>query len=107
MEPDRLIQVRDNELRHVQHPDEVMQADGYRTFATLQGEAVIAVPYRVQENLVHDRFFYIDDLVTPQSAHRLGRDAALLTDFFRIGADKDCERLVLDIVFIKPLGANP
>jgi len=40
---------------------------GYRLLAAYDGGLVVALSgYRIQENLVHGRFLYIDDLVTDQ-----------------------------------------
>lgn len=74
-----------------------MAADGYRVLAAWDDERVLAVAgYRVMENLIHDHFLYVDDLVTAEGHRGKGLGSALLTELSAIGVDEYCGRLVLD-----------
>ncbi|MGA0532609.1 GNAT family N-acetyltransferase [Hansschlegelia sp. KR7-227] len=74
-----------------------MATEGYRVLAAWQGDRVVALAgYRVTENLIHDRFLYVDDLVTAEDARGKGLGAALLKELSTIGVDEYCGRLVLD-----------
>jgi ribosomal protein S18 acetylase RimI-like enzyme len=105
-----------------------MATDGYRVLAAWDGERVVAVAgYRMMENLIHDHFLYVDDLVTAKGERGKGLGAALLKELSAIGVDEYCGRLVLDtattntnarrfygreglidiaIGFVKPLGVG-
>lgn len=74
-----------------------MMQDGYRLLAAWRGaEAVGIAGYRIMQNLIHDRFLYVDDLVTIPEARGSGVSAALLTKLAAIGTTEGCGRLVLD-----------
>ena len=63
-----------------------MATDGYRVLAAWEGSRVLAVAgYRVMENLIHDHFLYVDDLVTADDERGKGLGAALLTELSAIG----------------------
>ncbi|MHB0921404.1 MAG: GNAT family N-acetyltransferase, partial [Thiomonas delicata] len=60
--------------------------------------------YRVQENLVHGRFLYVDDLVTDADARRAGHGAWLLNRLKDEARLLGCEKLVLDTPLSNALG---
>ncbi len=73
------------------------RAEGYRLLAAWRGDAVVGLAgYRVQENLIHGRFLYVDDLVTAEASRRLGLGATLLDGAAAEGRRLGCRRLVLD-----------
>jgi len=79
--------------------------DGYHLAALWQEGAVVALAgYRVQENLIHGRFFYVDDLVTSATTRSQGHGACLM-DFLKAEARRlDCDRLTLDTPLDNVLG---
>lgn len=79
--------------------------DGYRLVALWQEGAVVALAgYRVQENLVHGRFFYVDDLVTSEKLRSQGH-GEMLMDFLKAEASRlGCARLALDTPLDNYLG---
>jgi ribosomal protein S18 acetylase RimI-like enzyme len=88
---------------HLRSAEEFLQQakrqgeQGYCLLAAWRGEQVLALAgYRLQENLVHGRFLYVDDLVTLESArrHRLGQQ--LLDKAADIARQQHCDKLVLD-----------
>lgn len=73
------------------------RAAGYRILAAWRADVPIGLAgYRLEENLIHGRFIYVDDLVTADSErrHRIGARLldAVATEGHRLG----CGRLVLD-----------
>jgi len=76
---------------------EAMANAGYRVLAAWRQNQVVAVAgYRVNENLIHGRFLYVDDLVTAPDDRGKGLGACLLKELIRIGVNENCRRLVLD-----------
>ncbi|TCK19764.1 acetyltransferase (GNAT) family protein [Ancylobacter aquaticus] len=74
-----------------------MATEGYRVLAAWENDRVLAMAgYRVMENLIHDHFLYVDDLVTAQAERGKRLGAALLRELTAIGVDEYCGRLVLD-----------
>jgi GNAT superfamily N-acetyltransferase len=70
---------------------------GYRILAAWRGRAPVALAgYRVEENLIHGRFLYVDDLVTATSERSTGLGGRLLTAIAHIGRERGIGRLVLD-----------
>ena len=70
---------------------------GYRLLALWRaGTPVALAGYRFEENLIHGRFVYVDDLVTAADERRGGLGARLLDAVAMIGRDAGCARLVLD-----------
>ncbi len=68
---------------HLTGPDELVERvtrqnreAGYRLLAGWRdGVPVALAGYRVEENLIHGRFVYVDDLVSAESARREGLGA--------------------------------
>lgn len=75
----------------------MQKTDDYRILAILNNTDVIAIAgYRIQENLIHGRFLYVDDLVTLDTARGQGCGAKLLQALKVIGIEAGCTRLSLD-----------
>lgn len=73
------------------------RAAGYRLLAAWRDGAPLALAgYRVEENLVHGKFIYVDDLVTAASERGRGHGARLLDAVMAEGRRLGCARLVLD-----------
>jgi GNAT superfamily N-acetyltransferase len=72
-------------------------AAGYRLLAAWRNGTPIGLAgYRVEENLIHGRFLYVDDLVTAEDERRHGVGARLLDAAAAEGRALGCGRLVLD-----------
>jgi ribosomal protein S18 acetylase RimI-like enzyme len=70
---------------------------GYSIIAFWRDQHPVALAgFRVQENLVHGRFLYVDDLVTEESERRCGHGARLLDRLKVEGRALGCRKLVLD-----------
>ena len=70
---------------------------GYRLLAAWRDGAPMALAgYRIEENLIHGRFIYVDDLVTAEAERREGLGARLLAAVAEIGREQGITRLVLD-----------
>lgn len=70
---------------------------GYRLLAAWRDGIPIALAgYRIEENLIHGRFVYVDDLVTAAGDRRSGIGARLLDVVAGEGRRAGCARLVLD-----------
>lgn len=70
---------------------------GYRLLAAWYSDAPVALAgYRVEENLIHGRFIYVDDLVTDAGERGGGLGARLLDAVAQEGHRLGCDRLVLD-----------
>ena len=81
------------------------RAAGYRILAAWRdGVPVGLAGYRIEENLIHGRFVYVDDLVTAEAdrRHRIG--ARLLDAVAAEGCRLGCGRLVLDTALDNVLG---
>jgi hypothetical protein len=88
---------------HLTGPDELVarvtrqHEAGYRLLAGWRDAAPVALAgYRVEENLIHGRFIYVDDLVSAESARREGLGAKMLDAVAAIGRELGLTRLVLD-----------
>ena len=78
---------------------------GYRILAAWREGAPIGLAgYRLEENLIHGRFIYIDDLVTAEGERRQGIGARLLDAVAAEGRRLGCGRLVLDTALDNVLG---
>ena len=70
---------------------------GYAIVALWRAQRPVALAgFRVQENLVHGRFLYVDDLVTDESERGRGHGARLLDRLKAEGGALGCRKLVLD-----------
>jgi ribosomal protein S18 acetylase RimI-like enzyme len=70
---------------------------GYRILAAWCDQDPVALAgYRIEENLIHGQFIYVDDLVTAVEARRAGLGARLLDAVAAEGRTAGCKRLVLD-----------
>lgn len=70
---------------------------GYAMLALWRGQRPVALAgFRVQENFVHGRFLYVDDLVTDESERRHGHGERLLDHLKAKGRALSCRKLVLD-----------
>jgi GNAT superfamily N-acetyltransferase len=78
---------------------------GYRLLAAWRGAAPVGLAgYRLQENLIHGRFVYIDDLVVAESERRGRVGAALLEAVAAEARALGCQRQTLDTANHKLLG---
>ncbi|USI71587.1 GNAT family N-acetyltransferase [Sphingomonas morindae] len=74
-----------------------MRPDGYRVLACRGGDEIIALAgYRLQFNLVHGRFLFVNDLVTADGHRGQGWGSKLLDALATIAVTSECDRLVLD-----------
>ncbi len=70
---------------------------GYRILAAWEGDQAKAVAgYRVQDNLIHGHFLYVDDLATLEQSRSQGLGGKLLSALEEIAVQQQCKRLVLD-----------
>jgi ribosomal protein S18 acetylase RimI-like enzyme len=70
---------------------------GYRIVAAWRNDTPVALAgYRIEENLIHGRFVYVDDLVADEGERRRGLGAALLDQVAVVGRASGIARLVLD-----------
>ena len=71
--------------------------EGYRLISLHEGhEAIGLAGFRVQENLVHGRFLYVDDLVTDTKIRGQGHGERLIQHLFQHAASVGCTKLLLD-----------
>jgi ribosomal protein S18 acetylase RimI-like enzyme len=78
---------------------------GYAMLALWRAQRPVALAgFRVQENFVHGRFLYVDDLVTDESERRRGHGARLLDRLKAEGRARGCRKLVLDTALENTLG---
>lgn len=96
---------------HLSSPDEFVArwrrqtADGYRLIAICQeGNPQALAGFRVQDNLMHGRHLYLDDLVTDQARRSSGLGKRLLAYLFDLGRESGCSKLVLDTPLTNVLG---
>ncbi|MHB1586096.1 MAG: GNAT family N-acetyltransferase [Acidiferrobacteraceae bacterium] len=80
-------------------------ADGYRLMALFNGSRVLALAgFRVQENLVHGRHLYVEDLVTDEDLRSKGYGEQLMARLKREAKMLGCKKLVLDTPLSNSLG---
>jgi len=71
--------------------------EGYRMLAAWRHDAPCGFAgYRLQRNLIHGRFLYVDDLVTTQDERGGGVGSALLGALKALAREAGCTRLTLD-----------
>jgi GNAT superfamily N-acetyltransferase len=69
---------------------------GYRTLAAWRHDTPVALAgYHVEENLIHGRFIYLDDLVTMEGERHGGIGARLLVAVGSHGREQGCQRLAI------------
>ena len=74
-----------------------MRPHGYCVLACREDGHVVALAgYRLQTNLVHGLFLFVNDLVTIDSHRGCGLGARLLDELSTIAGDCGCKKLVLD-----------
>lgn len=80
-------------------------SEGYRLAGLFDGsEAVALTGYRVQENLAHNRFLYVDDLVTDKALRGCGHGEQLMAYLRDQARILGCGKLVLDTPLSNSLG---
>lgn len=80
-------------------------AEGYLLAGLFDGSTIMALTgYRVQENLVHGRFLYVDDLVTDVSLRGSGHGERLMAYLRDQARALGCGKLVLDTPLSNSLG---
>jgi ribosomal protein S18 acetylase RimI-like enzyme len=88
---------------HLSDADDFLQRlqrqaeQGYRLLAARAGEEVLGLAgCRLQENLLHGRFFYVDDLVIREDLRSQGIGERLLNEARAQARSLGCVNLVLD-----------
>lgn len=72
-------------------------ASGYRVLISVRDAKPNAMAgFRIQENLIHGRFLYVDDLVTDSAARNMGLGKQVLAALIGIAEKSNCSHLVLD-----------
>lgn len=80
-------------------------ADGYRLIAIFgEGKPQALAGFRIQDNLVHGRHLYLDDLVTDEARRSSGLGENLLKHLLDFGREAGCSKLVLDTPLTNVLG---
>jgi ribosomal protein S18 acetylase RimI-like enzyme len=70
---------------------------GYRVLLLIKDNKPAAMAgFRIQENLIHGRFLYVDDLVTDAAYRGKGLGEKLLSALIELTENSSCERMVLD-----------
>ena len=100
------------ELRpHLASPDEFVEscsrqrAGGYRLLVLREGGKPVALAgFRVQENLVHGRHLYVDDLVTSPERRGHGYGHIVMDRIRSEAAGLGCDRISLDTPTSNVLG---
>jgi GNAT superfamily N-acetyltransferase len=78
---------------------------GYRLIALRQeGRLVALAGFRLQENLVHGVYFYVDDFVTDENVRGSGYGRLLMDHLKSEARRSGCARLVLDTPLTNMLG---
>ena len=88
---------------HLSGPDELVMRwrrqgrDGYRLIVLLRSKRMVALAgCRIQENLIHGRHLYVDDLVTDAAERSTGLGGTMLTHLFGLARASGCAKLLLD-----------
>ncbi|TDR81515.1 GNAT family N-acetyltransferase [Paludibacterium purpuratum] len=80
-------------------------AQGYRLAGVLDGSQPVALAgYRVQENLVHGRYLYVDDLVTDAAQRSRGHGERLMAHLRDQARALGCGKVILDTPLSNALG---
>lgn len=79
--------------------------EGYRLAALAIGENIVALAgFRIQDNLIHGRHFYIDDLVTDQQSRSAGYGHVLMWHLKEEANRLGLQKLILDTPLSNTLG---
>lgn len=80
------------------------RAQGYRLLGVWEnGKPVALAGYRRIDNLIHDSFLYVDDLITDEAGRGKGHGERLLAEIGTLGRADGCKRLVLDTALANAL----
>jgi ribosomal protein S18 acetylase RimI-like enzyme len=80
-------------------------AEGYHLIALREGTMPMALAgFRVQENLVHGRHLYVDDLVTDEAARSQGHGGLMMNHLEEKCRALRCDRILLDTPLANTLG---
>jgi GNAT superfamily N-acetyltransferase len=80
-------------------------AEGYRLMVLRRAARPVALAgFRVQENLVHGRHFYVDDLVTDPAERSAGLGGRVMLRLIAEGRSVGCATLILDTPLANVLG---
>jgi len=72
-------------------------AHGYRLLGLFRDEKLCALAsYRLQENLVHGTYLYLEDFVTDQQYRGQGLGESLIAAVRELAQQAACQRLILD-----------
>lgn len=78
---------------------------GYQLLALTQQDEILALAgFRIQENLAHGRFLYVDDLVTEQTQRSTGLGTQMMDRLKQQAMEQGCAKLVLDTALSNALG---
>lgn len=70
---------------------------GYRLLLVFRdGVPTALAGFRIEENLVHRKFLYVDDLVSDSNVRSTGLGARLIQELERVARHAHCDHLVLD-----------
>ena len=76
-------------------------ASGYRVLLVVNDDIPRALAgFRLQENLIHGKFLYVDDLVTDATLRSAGLGKQLLEALMGVARDSQCDHLVLDTALV-------
>lgn len=96
---------------HLTSPDEFIArwrqqtVEGYRMIAIFRdGKPQALAGFRIQNNLMHGRHLYLDDLVTDESGRSTGLGEQMLKYLLHFGSKAECTKLVLDTPLTNVLG---
>lgn len=72
-------------------------SSGYRVLLIVSDNTPTALAgFRLQENLIHGKFLYVDDLVTDATTRSAGLGRQLMDALMQVARDCGCDHLVLD-----------
>ncbi|WP_157581124.1 GNAT family N-acetyltransferase [Spongiibacter tropicus] len=78
---------------------------GYRLAALVVGECIVALAgFRIQDNMIHGRHFYVDDLVTDQQSRSAGHGHVLMRHLKQEAGRLGLEKFILDTPLSNTLG---
>lgn len=96
---------------HIASPQEFVErwrrqtAAGYRLVVlSHDGKPVALAGFRVQDNMIHGPHFYVDDLVTDETARGGGHGGVLMNRLKQEARALGCSKFVLDTPLTNSLG---